>query len=168
LAPGGGAEGVDVFVLREVQSLHEGLAEVGESGGGFGFDVALGYGGEEPGEGFGYVAGGDVVASEEAGDVLAGLFTGEELGFFLGVKEAEIRMAGAARHAALAAVGESESTEWCAVFVSIAGLIRGLLSGSACGRIGRRTVGTIRRHGILHRKRFGILGFCENLAGREA
>jgi len=49
LAPGGGAEGVDVFVLGEVQSLHEGLAEVGESGGGFGFDVALGYGGKEAG-----------------------------------------------------------------------------------------------------------------------
>ena len=108
MAPGGGAEGVDVFVLREVQSLHEGLAEVGESGGGFGFDVALGYGGEEPGEGFGYVASGDVVAGEEAGDVLAGLFSGEELGFFFGVEEAEIRMALAARHAALAAVGESE------------------------------------------------------------
>jgi len=108
LAPGGGAEGVDVFVLGEFESLHEGLAEVGESGGGFGFDVALGYGGEEAGEGFGYVAGGDVVAGEEAGDVLAGLFSGEELGFFFGVEEAEIRMALAARHAALAAVGESE------------------------------------------------------------
>src|SRR5713226_10020183 len=35
-APGIGAEGVDVFVLGEVQGLHEGLAEIREGGGGFG------------------------------------------------------------------------------------------------------------------------------------
>jgi len=84
------------------------LAEVGEGGGGFGFDVALGYGGEEACQGFGDVAGRDVVAGEEVGDVLAGLFAGEDLGFFFGVKEAEIGMASEARQAALATVGESE------------------------------------------------------------
>jgi hypothetical protein len=94
------------------------LAEVGEGGGGFGFDVALGYGGEEASEGGGDVAGGDVVAGEEAGDVLAGLFAGEGLGFFFGVEDAEIGMAGAARSAALAAVGEGEGAERCAVVAS--------------------------------------------------
>ena len=73
------------------------MAEIGEGGGGFGFDVALGYGGEEAGQGFGDIAGGDVVAGEEPSDVLAGLFAGEDLGFFFGVEEAEIRMASAAR-----------------------------------------------------------------------
>ena len=47
-----------------------------ESGGGFGFEVTLGYGGKESGQDSGYVAGGDVVAVEEAGDVPAGSFAG--------------------------------------------------------------------------------------------
>jgi hypothetical protein len=76
LAPGWGAEGVDVFGFGEFESLDDGLAEVGEGGGGFGFDVAVGYGGEEAGESGGQVAGGNVVAGEEGGDVLAGLFAG--------------------------------------------------------------------------------------------
>ena len=46
-APGIGAVGVDVFVLGEVQGLHEGLAEIGEGGGGFGFYLTLGDSGEE-------------------------------------------------------------------------------------------------------------------------
>jgi len=36
-APGIGVVGVDVFVLGEGQDLDEGLAEIGEGGGGFGF-----------------------------------------------------------------------------------------------------------------------------------
>ena len=37
VAPGVCAEGVDVFVLGEVDGLEQGLGEVGESGGGSGF-----------------------------------------------------------------------------------------------------------------------------------
>jgi len=50
-APGIRAEGVDVFVLGEVQGLDESLAEIGEGGGGFGLDLALGDSGEEVSEG---------------------------------------------------------------------------------------------------------------------
>lgn len=108
VAPFIGAEGVDVFVFRDLDGIDHGLAEVGEGGGGFGFDVALGHGGEEASQGFGDVAGGDVVAGEEVGDVFAGLFAGEDLGFFFCVEETEIRMASAAREAALTAISESE------------------------------------------------------------
>ena len=45
-APGICSVGVDVFVLGEGQDLHEGLAEIGEGGGGFGFDLTLGDSGE--------------------------------------------------------------------------------------------------------------------------
>ena len=45
-APGIRAEGVDVFVLGELDRLIEDLAEVGEGGGGFGFDFPM-YGGGE-------------------------------------------------------------------------------------------------------------------------
>ncbi len=45
-APGIRAEGVDVFVLGELDRLIEGLAEVGEGGGGFGLDFPI-YGGGE-------------------------------------------------------------------------------------------------------------------------
>jgi hypothetical protein len=45
------AEGVDVFIFREVQILDEGLAQIGERGGGFGFDVTLGDCGEEASQG---------------------------------------------------------------------------------------------------------------------
>lgn len=40
-APTAGAEGVDVFVLGEVDGLAQDLAEVSESGGGPRFDVTL-------------------------------------------------------------------------------------------------------------------------------
>ena len=50
-APGVGAEGVDVFVLGEGNGLQQGLAEIGEGGGGFGFYLTLGYSGEEASEG---------------------------------------------------------------------------------------------------------------------
>ena len=50
VAPSVGAVGLDVFFLGEGQGLHERLGEIGEGGGGFGFDLALGYGGEEASE----------------------------------------------------------------------------------------------------------------------
>jgi len=106
-APGVGAEGVDVFVLGEMESLHEALRQVGEGGGGFAVDVALGDGDEEAAEGGVEVAGGDVGSGEVRGDVLADVVGGEVLGFFAGVEGAEVGVTGAAGHAALVAVGES-------------------------------------------------------------
>ena len=80
LAPGIGAEGVDVFVLGEVQGLHEGLAEVGEGGGGFGFHLTLGDSGEEASEGGAEIAGGHIAAGKVIGDILAGGFATKGLG----------------------------------------------------------------------------------------
>jgi hypothetical protein len=41
LAPSFGAEGVDIFVLGQLDGMVKGLAEVSECGGGFGFDFAF-------------------------------------------------------------------------------------------------------------------------------
>jgi len=71
LAPGVGAEGVDVFVLGEMDGLGESLREVGEGAGGAGLDVAAGNGGEETCEGGAEVAGGEIVAGEEVVEIAA-------------------------------------------------------------------------------------------------
>lgn len=105
-----GAEGVDVFVLSEVQDLREGLAEIGEVGGGLGLDVALGDGGEEAAKGGAEVAGRDVGAGEEASNLFADVAGGEGLGFFASVERAEVGMARLARHAAAMAVAEGKGT----------------------------------------------------------
>jgi hypothetical protein len=107
-APGVGAEGVDVFVLGEVEGLDKGLAKVGEGRGGFGFDMALGDGDEEASQGGVEVARGNVGTGEEAGDFFAGVFGTQGLGLLASVEEAEVGMALAARHAAAVAVGKSE------------------------------------------------------------
>src|ERR1700719_3221161 len=92
------------------QGLDEGLGEVGEGGGGFGFDLALGYGGEEVTKGGAEIARGDEAAGEMIGDILAGFLAGEGLRVLAGVERAEVRMVGA-RGAALAAVGKGERTQ---------------------------------------------------------
>jgi hypothetical protein len=117
-APGIGAEGIDVFVLGKVKCLHEGLAEIGEGGGGFGLHLALSDGGEEASEGGAEIAGGDVAVGEMAGDVLAGLVAGKGLVFFAGVEDAKIRMTGFAGRAAVAAIGEGERAEGGAVILA--------------------------------------------------
>ena len=75
-APGVRAEGVDKFVLGELDRLIEGLAEVGEGAGGFGFDFPLCDGGEKAAQSGGEIAGGQVSAGEEVGYVLSGLLGG--------------------------------------------------------------------------------------------
>lgn len=105
-----GAEGVDVFVLSEVQDLREGLAEIGEVGGGFELDMTLGDGGEKASEGRAEIAGRDIGAGEEASDLFANVSGGESPGFFAGVERTEVGMARLARHAAAVAVAESEGT----------------------------------------------------------
>jgi len=88
-APPVGAESVDVFVLREVDGLHESLGQVGDGVGGFGFYVAADNGGDETCQGGAEIAGGEVVAGEEVGEVFAERLCGAGAGFFLGVVEAE-------------------------------------------------------------------------------
>ena len=110
LAPGVGAEGVDVFVLGEMDGLGESLRQVGEGAGGAGFDVAASDGGEEACECGAEIAGGEIVAGEEVIEVAAEFFSGDGLGFFLGVVEAEMGMAGGNGSEAAAAIGEREMT----------------------------------------------------------
>lgn len=111
VAPGFGAEGVSELVLGERKSLDEGLAEIGERGSGFGVDVALGDGSEEAREGGRDVAGGDILTGEVMGDFTGSVVAGEGLGLLAGMMGAKVRMTWRARHAAAAAVGESEGAE---------------------------------------------------------
>jgi hypothetical protein len=114
-APAVGAEGVDVFVLGEVDGLQESLGEVGDGAGGSGFYVAAENGGDEASEGGAEIAGGEVVTGEKIGEVFAERFCSEGAGFFLGVIEAEMRIFAGARGAAAAAIRERELTQGHAV-----------------------------------------------------
>ena len=104
VAPAVGAEGVDVFVLGEVDGLKLSLEHVGDGAGEAGFDVAANDGGDEAAEGGAEIASGKVVAGEEVVEIFGEGFGGLRLGFFLGVVEAEMRVAGDARGAAAAAI----------------------------------------------------------------
>ncbi len=115
LAPAFSAEGVDVFVLGDVDGLQESLEQVGDGAGGFGFYIAADDGGDEARQGGAEIAGGEVVAGEEVGQVFAEFFCGTGLGFFLGVVRAEAGIFAGARSAATAAIGESERTQGHAV-----------------------------------------------------
>ena len=108
--PGLRAEGLAVFVLCDGNGLEHGLAEIGEGGCDLGLDLALGDGGEKPSHGGAQIASGKQIREKESRYVLAGLFCGERFGFLLGVEVAEMQMAGAARSAALAAIGKGEGT----------------------------------------------------------
>jgi hypothetical protein len=66
-APAVRAERVDVFVLGDVDGLHESLGQVGDGMGGFGFYIAADNGGNEARQGGAEIAGGEVVAGEEVG-----------------------------------------------------------------------------------------------------
>jgi hypothetical protein len=87
-APAVRAEGVDVFLLGNVDGLHESLGQVGDGVGGFGFYIAADNGGDEARQGGAEIAGGEVVAGEEVGQVVAEFSCGAGAGFFLGVVEA--------------------------------------------------------------------------------
>src|SRR5712691_6382645 len=108
LAPGVGAERVDVFVLGNVDGLHESLDEVGDGVGGFGFDITADNGGDEACQGGAEIASGEVVAGEKVGQILAEFFRSAGAGLFLGVVEAEMRVTADARSAATAAIGKSK------------------------------------------------------------
>jgi hypothetical protein len=91
------------------------LREIGDGAGGFGFYVAADDSGEDARQGGAEIAGGEVAAGEEVGQLVAEFLGGEGLGFFLGVVEAEVGMAGDARGATAAAIGEGEQTQGYAV-----------------------------------------------------
>jgi hypothetical protein len=115
LAPGVGAEGIDVFVLGKMDGLNEGLGEIGEGAGRTGLGVAASYADDEAAEGGAEIAGGEVFAGEEIGQVAAEFIGGAGLRFLAGVVGAEVGMMGGAGSAALAAVGEGETTQGRAV-----------------------------------------------------
>ena len=115
IAPAVSAEGVDVFVLGEMDGLQEGLGQVGDGAGGSGLYITAENGGEEAAQGGAEIAGGEVVAGEEIGEVFAERFCGVGAGFFLGVVEAEMRVTADARSAATTAVGERKHTQGHAV-----------------------------------------------------
>jgi len=114
-SPGVGAEGVDVLALGKMDGLDESLGETGEGVGGARLDVAADDGGQEAAEGGTEIAGGEVLAGEEIGEVAGEFICGAGLGVFAGVVGAEVRMPGGAGSAALAAVGKSETTQGLAV-----------------------------------------------------
>lgn len=121
MAPGVGAEGVDEFVLREVKRLDDGLAEIGESGGGLGVDLTLGDSGEQARQRGRNIAGGDVLARQAMGDLPGSVVSGESLRFLAGVVAAEAGVPVRARHAAAAAVSESEGAGGRARFRAMSG-----------------------------------------------
>jgi len=79
-------------VLGDVDGLHESLHEVGDGVGGFGFYIAADDGRDETCQGGAEIAGGEVVAGEEVGQIFAEGIGGLGAGFFLGMVEAEVGM----------------------------------------------------------------------------
>jgi hypothetical protein len=114
-APAVVAKSVAVFVLGDVDGLHESLGQVGNGAGGFGFYIATDNRGDEAAQGGAEIAGGEVVAGEEVVQVFAECFCGAGAGFFLGVVRAEGGIFGGARSAATAAIRESKRTQGHAV-----------------------------------------------------
>jgi hypothetical protein len=114
-APAVGAEGVDVFVLGNVDSLHEGLGQVGDGAGGPGFNIAADDGGDEAAQSGAEITGGEVVAGEVMSQVFAEILSGAGASFFLGVVGAKAGMVAKAGRAATAAVRESKRTQGHAV-----------------------------------------------------
>jgi hypothetical protein len=114
-APVVGVKGLAVFVLGDVDGLQESLGQVGDGAGGPGFYIAAEDGGDEAPQGGAEIAGGEVVAREEVGEVFAEGLCGGGAGFFLGVVEAEMGMVAVARSAATAAIRERKRTQGHAV-----------------------------------------------------
>src|SRR5271163_2119438 len=114
-APAVGVVGVDVLVLGDMDGLHESLSQVGNDAGGPGFYLAADNGGDEATEGGTEIASREIFTGKEIGQVFAESFGGAGLDFFLGVAEAEMRVAGGAWSAATAAIRESKHTQGHAV-----------------------------------------------------
>jgi len=115
LAPVVGVESLTIFVLGDVDGLQESLGHVGDGAGDPRFYIAADNGGDEASQGGAEIAGGEVVAGEEVGQVFAERLRGAGAGFFLGVVEAEMGIFAGARGAATAAIRERELTQGHAV-----------------------------------------------------
>jgi hypothetical protein len=159
-APGIGVEGLDVFVLGDGDGLEHGLGEIGECGGDFGFYFAAGDGAKEARHGDAEIACGQQFCGKEARNVLTDLLGGEGFGFFLGVEVTEMQVAGAARSAALAAIGKGESARVAGtVFLGFERKTDFCLSGRRtdfipCGR--NAANGAVRGHRSLLKVRFEL------------
>jgi len=159
---------VDVFILGDGDGLEHGLGEIGECTGDFGLNLALSDSAKEPRHGNAEIASGQQFYRKDARNVLTDLLGGEGFGFLLGMEVTEMQVAGAARSAALAAIGKGESTQTGTVLFAggrkMANLIGGrradfFLRGRraaffTCGRKtafclgGRKTAdGAVRGHG---------------------
>jgi hypothetical protein len=144
-------------VLGELDGLVHGLTEIGEGGGGFGLEVPLRDGGENAAQGDVEIAGGEVIAQKERRYGFPGLFGGLGLRFLLGMEVAVMRVAGAARSAALAAIGKGESTETGTVFSiclicgreTVVFLCGRKTANFLCGSDQVGANGVVRRHGSL-------------------
>jgi len=102
-------------MLGKMDGLGESLGEIGEGAGGAGLNVAADDGGQKAAEGGAEIAGGKVLAGEEIGQFAGEFIGGAGLGVLAGVVGAEVGMMGGAGSAALAAVGEGETTQGLAV-----------------------------------------------------
>jgi hypothetical protein len=120
-APGVGAKGVDVLVLGELDGIEHGLAQISEGGGSFGFDLPLGSGGEKAAQGGGEIAGREITAGEERGDIAAHFLGGLGLRLLARMEVAEVQMTGKARSATVVAIGEGERTQGRAVHGALFG-----------------------------------------------
>jgi hypothetical protein len=115
------AAGAENFFLGEGMIAEEELADVGEGGSDLGFDEALSYGGEEPGESGVEITGSDKVGVERSGDFLACLLGQLTLAKLDEVEEAEVVLGTGARGTAAAAIGEGESAQEHAVLGELLG-----------------------------------------------
>jgi len=122
-------------VLGDGDGLEHGLGEIAEGRSDFGLDLTLSDCAKEPSHGSAEITGGQQFCWKEARNVLTDLLGGEGFSFLLGVEVTEMQVAGAARSAALAAIGKGESTQ---------------VGGTVFLRCGRRaTNGAVRGHGSL-------------------
>ena len=140
--------------------LEHGLGEIAESGGDFGLDLTLGDSAKEASHGSAEITSGQQFYWKEASYVLTDLLGGEGFSFLLGVEVTEMQVAGAARSAALAAIGKGESTQVGGTVLFAGGRRTGFF---ICGRrtvfilCGRKTAnGAVRGHGSLQKVRFEL------------
>src|SRR5260370_27034797 len=80
-----GAESLTVFVLGNVNGLHEGLGQVGDGPGSPGFYIAANNGGGEASPNGTEIPGGEGVCGEIVGEVFAARVRGAGAGVFFGV-----------------------------------------------------------------------------------
>lgn len=96
-------------MLGAHENLRESLAEIGESGRGFGRNVAVGDGGKQARECGGEVVGGKIARGETLGDPFGGEITSERPGFLASMSRAKEGVV-VAKRATTAAIGKGVGT----------------------------------------------------------